>query len=149
MKIAFLTTLAPEDANTWSGTSSHILQTLRKNHEVKVVGHNMLPQALCFAKNNIAPKRDMREYSPVFGRLCAEEVADCDLVFFGDLYLAPYLETNIPLVHLSDVTYHSITTTSLPSATKAESGGLWHRFVGQACWFSMPFALAGQCFWGI
>ncbi len=49
----------------------------------------------------------MCEYSLVFGRLCAKEVADCDLVFFGDLYLAPYLETNIPLVHLSDVTYHA------------------------------------------
>lgn len=56
MKIAFLTTLDPEDANTWSGTSSHILQTLRKNHEVKVVGHNMLPQALCFAKKQSCTK---------------------------------------------------------------------------------------------
>ena len=107
MKIAFLTTLNPEDANTWSGTLYHILLTLLKSHDVKIVGQNMLAQALSFAKGNISPKRDMREYSPVFGKLCAEEVADCDLVFFGDLYLSPFLDTNIPMVHLSDVTYHA------------------------------------------
>lgn len=107
MKIAFLTTLNPEDTNTWSGTLYHILLTLLKSHDVKIVGQNMLAQALFFAKGNISPKRDMREYSPVFGKLCAEEVADCDLVFFGDLYLSPFLDTNIPMVHLSDVTYHA------------------------------------------
>lgn len=66
MKIAFLTTLDPEDTNTWSGTLYHILLTLLKSHDVKIVGQNMLAQALFFAKGNISPKRDMREYSPVF-----------------------------------------------------------------------------------
>lgn len=66
MKIAFLTTLDPEDTNTWSGTLYHILLTLLKSHDVKIVGQNMLAQALSFAKGNISPKRDMREYSPVF-----------------------------------------------------------------------------------
>ena len=36
MKIAFLTTLNPENTNTWSGTSYHILQALRKYHGVEV-----------------------------------------------------------------------------------------------------------------
>ncbi len=36
MKIAFLTTLDPEDTNTWSGTSYHILQALCKSHDVEV-----------------------------------------------------------------------------------------------------------------
>ena len=36
MKIAFLTTLDPEGTNTWSGTSYHILQALRKSHAVEV-----------------------------------------------------------------------------------------------------------------
>ena len=96
MKIAFLTTLNPEDANTWSGTLYHILQTLLKSHDVKIVGQNMLAQALNFVKGNISPKRDMREYSPVFGKLCAKEVADCDLVFFGDLYLTPVRDKKVP-----------------------------------------------------
>lgn len=107
MKIAFLTTLDPEDTNTWSGTSYHILQALCKSHDVKIVGQNMLIQTVRFTKENIAPKRDIREYSPVFGKLCAEEVTGCDLVFFGDLYLSSFLDTNIPMVHLSDVTYHA------------------------------------------
>ena len=107
MKIAFLTTLDPEDTNTWSGTSYHILQALCKSHDVKIVGQNMLIQTVRFTKENIAPKRDIREYSPVFGKLCAEEVTGCDLVFFGDLYLSLFLDTNIPIIHLSDVTYHA------------------------------------------
>ena len=36
MKIAFLTTLDPEDTNTWSGMSYHILQALCKSHDVEV-----------------------------------------------------------------------------------------------------------------
>lgn len=48
----------------------------------------------------------MDKYAPLFGELYAEQMSGSDLIFFGDLYLAS-LEVNIPMVHLSDVTYHS------------------------------------------
>ena len=85
MKIAFLTTLNPEDANTWSGTLYHILQTLLKSHDVKIVGQNMLAQALNFVKGNISSKRDMREYSPVFGNCVLKKwqiVTLCSLAIY-------------------------------------------------------------------
>lgn len=107
MNIVFLTTLNPYDINNWSGTTSHLLQALSKKHNVKVIGHNILTQSAYYVKDNFLKKQSFENYAPVFGKLCAELISDSDLIFFGDLYLVPFLEVNIPIVHLSDVTYHS------------------------------------------
>lgn len=107
MNITFLTTLNPHDINNWSGTTFHLLQTLSKKHNVKAIGQNILSQTTYYSRNNFNFPKNMDYYSPVFGKLCAEQIVDSDLIFFGDLYLLPFLDVMIPIVHLSDVTYHS------------------------------------------
>lgn len=107
MNIAFLTTLNPYDINNWSGTTYHLLQILSKKHHVKVVGQNTLSQTAYYIKDNFSKRHPLDKYAPLFGELYAEQMSGSDLIFFGDLYLASFLEVNIPMVHLSDVTYHS------------------------------------------
>lgn len=109
MNIAFLTTLNPYDVNSWSGTTFHVFNALKKRHNVKVIGLNMLSQTTYYSQRNFTDKSSINKYSPVLGTLCKEQISlffNCDLIFFGDLYLAPFLEVNIPIVHFSDVTYH-------------------------------------------
>jgi|GEM_PF-116202 len=107
MNIVFLTTLNPYDINNWSGTTYHLLQTLSRKHHVKVIGQNTLSQTAYYIKDNFSKKHLLDKYAPLFGELYAEQMSGSDLIFFGDLYLASFLEVNIPMVHLSDVTYHS------------------------------------------
>ena len=107
MNIAFLTTLNPYDINNWSGTTYHLLQTLSRKHHVKVIGQNTLSQTAYYIKDNFSKRPLLDKYTPLFGELYAEQMSGSDLIFFGDLYLASFLEVNIPMVHLSDVTYHS------------------------------------------
>lgn len=109
MNIAFLTTLNPYDVNSWSGTTFHVFNALKKRHNVKVIGLNMLSQTTYYTQRNFSDKSSINKYSPVLGALCKEQIRlflNCDLIFFGDLLLAPFLEVSIPIVHFSDVTYH-------------------------------------------
>lgn len=107
MNIVFLTTLNPYDINNWSGTTFHILKALCKKHNVKVIGQSILPQTAYYIKDNFLKKQTFENYASIFGKLCAELTVGSDLIFFGDLYLTPFLDVNIPIVHLSDVTFHS------------------------------------------
>lgn len=107
MNITFLTTLNPYDINSWSGTTFHILSTLSKEHNVKVIGVNTLSQTMYYVKDNFSRRQPLENYASVFGKLCAEQISGSDLIFFGDLYLASSMDIKIPMVHLSDVTYHS------------------------------------------
>lgn len=108
MNIIFLTTLNPNNINTWSGTSYHVFKTLSKNHNVRLIGENIISQFSYYSQNNFPNKRSIERYSLVLGNLCTERInnfSNYDIVFFGDLYLVPFLKVGIPIVHLSDVTF--------------------------------------------
>lgn len=109
MNIIFLSSLNPHDINSWSGTTWHILKALEKNNNVTVIGTDILSQTAYFTSKNFSIKDVHGDYSPLFGVFCSElirKVSHCDLIFFGDLQLSPYLDIDIPSVHLSDVNYH-------------------------------------------
>lgn len=111
MNILFVTILDPEDVNSWSGTVYYIYEALTKKHNVKIFGIHMIDQALRFLHCNFsnARKKSIDEYSPIFGEICTEK-ATClgtfDMIFFGDLYLAPFIKNSVPIIHLSDLTFH-------------------------------------------
>jgi glycosyltransferase involved in cell wall biosynthesis len=110
MNIIFLTTLNPYDINNWSGTTYHLLRALSKKHNVTVIGHNILAQAAYYAKDNFFEKYPFENYSSVLGKLCTEQIErmhKCDVIVFGDLYIVPFLEVDIPIVHLSDTTFYT------------------------------------------
>lgn len=109
MNIIFFSSLNPKDINSWSGTTWHILKALEKSNNITIIGTYMLNQAVYFTANNFSKSNAYEDYSPLFGKVCSElinSVRDIDLIFFGDLLLGPYLEVDIPMVHLSDVNFH-------------------------------------------
>lgn len=108
MNILFLTSLNPYDISCWSGTIFHLFHALDKKHNVRVLGQNMLFQTAYYSQKNFLYNNSFEKYSPILGKLCSEQInlLNCDLIFFGDLYLVPFLEINRPIVHLSDVNYH-------------------------------------------
>lgn len=99
--------------NLWSGTLYNVLRALEKHHhEIICFGDGMVEQALAYSQNNFFEHKYIYyralDYVPVFGKLLSEKIiqSEVDLVFFGDNYYVPYLDiNNIPIVHLSDMTY--------------------------------------------
>lgn len=84
MNIAFLTTLNPNDINSWSGTTFNVFNTLKKRHNVKVVGINMLLQLASYSSGNFSGKSTIDRYSQILGNLCSEQIklfSGCDLIF--------------------------------------------------------------------
>ncbi|MDD2284489.1 MAG: glycosyltransferase family 4 protein [Paludibacter sp.] len=109
MNIIFFSSLNPNDINNWSGTTWHILKALEKNNNVTVIGTHMLSQTAYFTSKSFSIKDVNEDYSPLFGSVCSElinRISDSDLIFFGDLQLSPYLDVDIPTIHISDVNYH-------------------------------------------
>ena len=109
MNIILLTSLNPEDINCWSGTVYHIFEILKEKHNVKVIGEFSLSQTNHFIKNNFLEKYSFDNYVLVLGKILTERIKqafECDLVFFGDLYFTPFLDIDIPIIHLSDINYH-------------------------------------------
>ena len=123
MHIVFLTTLNPYDINCWSGTTRHMFQALSKKHRVTVIGHTTLAQASYYMANNFREKNYLENYNAVYGRLCTEQIKrmpQCDVIVFGDLYIVPFLEVDIPIVHISDVSFHTHETFSLQKRNKEQ-----------------------------
>ena len=123
MNIVFLTIFNPYDINEWSGTSYHLLQTLRKEHQVTVIGHTIPAQIAYYAGNNFAKKCPFENYAPILGKLCTEQIKripQCDVIVFGDLYIVPFLEVDIPIVHISDVTFQAFKNHATPKRSKEQ-----------------------------
>ena len=108
MNIVLLTRYNPSDISVWSGILYHVFENLKKNHNVEVVGIEIIQQLNIFSKDSFS--RDISfpvgRYFDKLNKLFSERInmLKCDLVFFGDLYFIP-LDINIPLVVLSDMTY--------------------------------------------
>ena len=127
MHIIFLTTQNPYNIKDWSGITYHVFQALSKSHQVTVVGHTLFAQASYYAINNFSKRQPVEHYGSVFGKLFTEQIKrlpPCDVIFFGDLYIVPHSEVDIPIVHVSDVTFHTHQLLAHPNRNKEyiESG---------------------------
>lgn len=108
MNILFLSSTNPADINVWSGTLYHMWNKLKEKHTVSWIGGELLPQADIFAKGNFEESAYLERYTRIYGKLLSERVKNspADLLFKGDINFVPHLSVDIPLVYLSDVTYH-------------------------------------------
>lgn len=118
MKIAFLSSADPTDLHSWSGTLFHLYHTLAAWHEVVWRGPEALAEA---ARLHRAFKGKMEPFAPC---LYTEKIGEVlayglekerfDLVFAHDDFLIARLETDTPVVYLTDATYHLTHGDTLP-----------------------------------
>lgn len=119
MNIIFLTRFDPRNINNWSGTLYYIYNKLREKHNIKIIGIEILDQlnffkSRSYSKNVFVPKD---KYIRILNRLLSERIdlLHFDLIFFGDLLFLPYLDVDLPIVYLSDITFEQLRFKLLPS----------------------------------
>lgn len=107
MNIVFLTHFNVHDVKEWSGTVSHMYQTLLANHNVYPLGANIGRMVHAFSAANFTNKRNLSRYRKSLGRLYDDFIsalAPIDLVFFGEPNISGALSIDLPKVYISDVT---------------------------------------------
>lgn len=112
MNILFLTRFDPGNINNWSGTLYYMYNKLREKHNIEIFGTELLKQLEFFTNNNNSRQEIIHidKYIHRLNELLSERInrSNFDLIFFGDLLFIPFLEVNLPIVYLSDMTYDQI-----------------------------------------
>lgn len=112
MKIAFLSSLNPNNINACSGSDSlyHIYRSLKKNNEVKWIGGEELNNINYFHKNIVENSTDFypEMYAQTFGEIFTEKLRtpDYDIIIACDYFYIAYLNIDIPLIYITDINSH-------------------------------------------
>src|SRR5688572_15545818 len=118
LKVLYLSAEDPNDKKSWSGIHYNILAQLRQYYDVKVAGPLSISRLVRFRtkllyyySRFILRKRYDALHSAIIGKHHARQVknkisGDIQLIFStaSSRELA-YLETKIPIIHLSDATF--------------------------------------------
>lgn len=85
---------------------------LKKKHHVEIMGTEILKQLTEFKEGNL-PNSNLTvsyRYIESINRILSERVnaSGCDVVFFGDLMFIPYLDVDMPIVCVSDITFEQM-----------------------------------------
>lgn len=112
MNIIFLVRFDPTDMNSWSGTACYMYNKLKENHTIEIIGMGLLAQLEFSIKGNFLVNDSIitDKYIRSMNSLLSERINTLgfDLIFFGDLLFMPFLNVDIPVVYLSDMTYDQL-----------------------------------------
>lgn len=105
MKIAFLSSVDPNNINNWSGTLNHIYSNLKKDNEIEWIGGEELSDAFYRNKNQTNSTTFYPEkYAKTFGEIFSEKFrkTDYDIIIAREYFYIAYLEIDIPIVYIGD-----------------------------------------------
>ena len=108
MKIAILSNHDPRDLRNWSGTTSHIVKALEKEHEVVWLGGNLVQAAYWHHRYTCENKKFYPEnYTSFFAKILSEEISAgrFDLVIIRDYYYGIGLQIEVPTLYITDATF--------------------------------------------
>jgi glycosyltransferase involved in cell wall biosynthesis len=121
MKIGFASRLSPLDKRSWSGTTYYTYQQIKKNDEVEIFNFKWtwrLREWLTMQKslNRILFKKQtavefLKAYAKYFSRQLQKELKKrpVDLLFVSaSSQLIAYLETDIPVIYMTDATFQQL-----------------------------------------
>jgi glycosyltransferase involved in cell wall biosynthesis len=121
MKIGFASRLSPLDKRSWSGTTYYTYQQIRKNYEVEIFNYKWtwrLREWLTMQKslNRKLFKKNtavefLRSYSKYFSRQLQKDLKKrpVDVLFVSaSSQLIAYLETDIPIVYMTDASFQQL-----------------------------------------
>jgi glycosyltransferase involved in cell wall biosynthesis len=121
MKIGFASRLNPLDKRSWSGTTYYTYQQIKKNYEVEIFNYKWtwrLREWLTMQKslNRSLFKKQMaveflRSYAKYFSKQLQKDLKKrpVDLLFVSaSSQLLAYLETDIPVIYMTDATFQQL-----------------------------------------
>ena len=121
MKIGFASRLNPLDKRSWSGTAYYSYQQIKKNYEVEIYNYKWtwrvrewltMQKSLnkkLFKKNTAV--EFLRSYSKYFSRQLQRDLKKrpVDVLFVSaSSQLIAYLETDIPIIYMTDATFQQL-----------------------------------------
>ncbi len=121
MKIGFASRLNPLDKRSWSGTAYYSYQQIKKNHEVEIFNYKWtwrvrewltMQKSLNrrFYKKQTAVEF-LRSYAKYFSKQLQKDLEKrrVDVLFVSaSSQLIAYLETDIPIVYMTDATFQQL-----------------------------------------
>lgn len=109
MRIAFLSSLDPENIRNWSGTLYYMYHQLQKKHQVTWVGGDLMAYARKKQqeKSGYSLYRILIGHSAFFGKILSHFFLreSYDLIFCRDDFFLADLITDIPVIYIGDTTY--------------------------------------------
>ncbi len=121
MKIGFASRLKPLDKRSWSGTTYYTYQQIQKNYEVEIFNYKWtwrLREWLTMQKslNRRFFKKQtavefLRDYAKFFSKQLQKDLKKrpVDVLFVSaSSQLAAYLETDIPIIYMTDATFQQL-----------------------------------------
>ncbi|MDD4090000.1 MAG: glycosyltransferase [Tissierellia bacterium] len=85
---------------------------LGEKHNLKIIGPEIVEQLTFFISNNSSKYKNIQidKYIHRLNELLSERIKrlNFNLIFFGDLLFIPFLEVNLPIIYLSDMTYEQM-----------------------------------------
>ena len=121
MKVGFASRLSPLDKKTWSGTSYYTYQQIKKNNEVEIFNYKwtwLLREWLTMQKSlnrKIFKKHTsvefLKSYAKYFSKQLQKELKKrpVDVLFVSaSSQLIAYLETDIPIIYMTDATFQQL-----------------------------------------
>lgn len=110
MKIAFLSSLNPQNIHNWSGTLYHIFHSLKRNHSVDWIGKEILRSVQ--VQHTVQNGRQIpfipEKYASLIGELSSKIINEnliYDVIVARDYFFIANLKTNIPIVYIGDTTF--------------------------------------------
>lgn len=114
MKIAFLSSLDPNNINNWSGTLFHIYHSLKRNNEVDWIGGEEMSNVYFFHKNQTKDNANFcpEIYAKTFGEIFSKKfrTSKYDIIVARDYFYIAYLEIDIPIVYIGDANFRLFNT---------------------------------------
>ena len=108
MKIAYISDQNPYNIEFWSGTPFHIINALKKQHDVVWIGGGIMNGVIWHEKflGNSQPKF-IQDYSPQMGKALSAELKErhIDIVISSNYILCSDLATDIPIIYFNDIVF--------------------------------------------
>ncbi len=121
MKVGFASRLSPLDKKTWSGTSYYTYHQIKKNYEVEIFNYKwtwLLREWLTMQKslNRKFFKKQtavefLKSYAKYFSKQLQKDLKKrpVDVLFVSaSSQLIAYLETDIPIIYMTDATFQQL-----------------------------------------
>lgn len=110
MRIAFLSSLNPNNIGNWSGTLFYMFQNLNKEHYLIWIGRQICEKIKEIHWCNYGSTEPLISvmYGSIYGQFvsAAIKTGRFDLIICRDNFFISHIDTDLPIIYIGDATFH-------------------------------------------